>query len=142
MIKFFGAAFAVATLGVAMTACGQSNDLACDSSGATDAVINIVKQKNPYELLTTAIGSDNIDKQKSPWSSSEFYKWYNDIVATASYSLKTIRMEDRNATTGAVTCAAKLGADIPNYGGAEEDIEYKVEKTTDGNLYVTIQDLQ
>jgi hypothetical protein len=62
--------------------------------------------------------------------------------STAVYSLNTIRLENKDETTGAVKCEARLHATIPDFGAAEEDISYKVEKTTDGQLYATLEGLE
>ncbi len=54
-----------------------------------------------------------------------------------SFSVDTIRMSSRNADTAAVSCSANLNAKFED-GQAHKEIEYKVEKTTDGKLFATI----
>ena len=54
-----------------------------------------------------------------------------------SFSVDTIRMNSRNADTAAVSCSANLNAKFED-GQAHKEIEYKVEKTTDGKLFATI----
>jgi hypothetical protein len=58
----------------------------------------------------------------------------------AVYTLDTIRMNSKDADTKAVSCAAKLNVQIEG-GGAQMEINYKVEKTTDGKLYATVYGL-
>jgi len=63
--------------------------------------------------------------------------------AGASYSLDVIRLKSRDATTGAVSCAADLHAVLPEgTGSAKEPITYEVEQTSDGKLYVTVRGLR
>jgi len=57
---------------------------------------------------------------------------------SATYVVDTIRVTAKNDDTGANTCAARLQVDIPNIGGAEQQIAYQVERTTDGKLYVAV----
>jgi len=59
-------------------------------------------------------------------------------VKAATYSVDTIRVTAKNDETGAIVCAARLSVDIPSIGGAEQQVAYKVERTTDGKLYVTM----
>jgi hypothetical protein len=66
------------------------------------------------------------------------------LHSKVTYSVKTIRMTDKNETTGAVSCAADLYAVLPNnLGEAKEPITYVIEKLLDEDGYnVTVQGLQ
>jgi hypothetical protein len=55
----------------------------------------------------------------------------------ASYKLDTIRVDSNDANTKAVLCTAKLYVQLED-SGAQKEISYTVEKTTDGKLYATI----
>jgi hypothetical protein len=70
-----------------------------------------------------------------------------DLRQSASYWLESIRMTAKDSDTKAiscaaklVSCAAKLKAKIGDHG-ANVDITYKVEMTTDGKLYATVHNL-
>lgn len=63
---------------------------------------------------------------------------------TPSYIIKSIRMTGRNATTGAISCAADLHVTLPkNWGEAKAPITYFIEKVLDEDGYhVTVRGLQ
>jgi hypothetical protein len=71
--------------------------------------------------------------------SASLKKVANDMIKTASYTLDTIRMNS-NANTKAVSCVAKLNVQTSG-GGAQMEINYKVEKMTDGKMYATVYGL-
>jgi hypothetical protein len=71
----------------------------------------------------------------------------DQLVADTVLEFAAIRTQDRDAATGAVTCAATFTSTIPPIpnsqafpGGFKKsgDVQYKVEKTDDGQIYVTI----
>lgn len=53
------------------------------------------------------------------------------------YRVDTIRMESRDASTKAVACSAEIYVQLEDGTGAQDEISYKVQNTTDGKLYVT-----
>lgn len=57
--------------------------------------------------------------------------------AATTFSLDTIRMESKDAETGAVYCAANLKATFED-GTAEQPITYTVQLTTDNQLYAQV----
>jgi hypothetical protein len=63
-----------------------------------------------------------------------------NIRDSATYWLESIRMTAKDSDTKAVTCAAKLNAKIGD-DGANVDITFKVETTTEGKLYATVHNL-
>ena len=64
-------------------------------------------------------------------------------AASASYSIKTIRMTAKNEETGAASCAADLYVVLPAGGTAKKPITYLVEKVLDeGGFNVTVRGLQ
>ena len=59
----------------------------------------------------------------------------------ASYTLDAIRILHKDEQTGAMSCAADVNASLPNnLDSVTLAITYKVERTTDNQLYVTVQD--
>jgi hypothetical protein len=64
-----------------------------------------------------------------------------DVKKEMKYTLDTIRMTAKDQTTGAVSCAADLHGEVGRYGAAKQPIIYKVEKTSDGSLYVSVNGL-
>lgn len=63
------------------------------------------------------------------------------IWQSAKYQIGSIRVTDENKETGARVCAARLLVKIPDVGEAGQEIRYKVERTTDNKIYVTISGL-
>jgi hypothetical protein len=56
----------------------------------------------------------------------------------AVYTLDdTIRMRSRNRATRAVTCSGLLYVTVADTT-AQKEIEFKVEQTTDGNMFVSV----
>jgi hypothetical protein len=65
-----------------------------------------------------------------------------DVQKEMKYTLDVIRTTAKDQGTGALTCAATLNGEAGKYGAAKLPITYKVEKTSDGKLYVTVYGLQ
>jgi hypothetical protein len=58
-------------------------------------------------------------------------------LVNGKYDLSEIRLEQRDATTKKVSCAASLTFNT-DVGGAKMDIEYTAENTSDGKIYVRV----
>jgi hypothetical protein len=114
MRKFLYSTFAALTT-IALSACGQSDDLSCDSSDTTDLIAQI-EHNNPPDLAFSALEGQGIK---------------------TVFSVDAIRTEGKDATTGSVTCAAILHAKN-SVANLDFNIQYKVEKTTDNKLFVTV----
>jgi hypothetical protein len=56
--------------------------------------------------------------------------------------LEAIRTTAKDAATGAVFCAAELNINVPQWGILKESMTYKVEKTADGQLFITVDYLK
>ena len=70
-------------------------------------------------------------------------KKQEDAVAQGKLSLEAIRMQDRNQTTGAVSCSAELRFTLPDgQGESAMPVSYKVETLSDGKYYVTLMGLR
>ncbi len=108
---------------------------------ATAAMERCWKLSHPDGHADWAACSNSLKQldDKDAQNAQTIAKITKDAYAAVIYTLNAIRMESKDTTTGAVVCDAQLHAEIPNFGAANEDIEYKVERTTDGNLYVSIQ---
>ena len=114
---------------VALSGCGK-NSMDCASNDARSLVAQIAEENRPLQLFIRA-ATFNDD---SP----------NDDTKSI-YTLNSIRMTAKDSTTGALTCAADLNLKLSNVGkpnGADEDITYKLEKTSDNQLYATVYGLK
>lgn len=60
-----------------------------------------------------------------------------EFVNSLNYSVDTIRLLDRDQTSGAISCAAKLRL-TTQAGSWSSDVTYSVQRTTDGKIYVEI----
>jgi hypothetical protein len=60
----------------------------------------------------------------------------------STYSLSDIIMTDKNAETKRVSCKAKLQLTVPDWGGANVNVTYIVEKTADGKIVVELSGIQ
>ena len=61
----------------------------------------------------------------------------------ASYSLETVRITSKDEATHKLTCAASLQAVLPgDWGNLQREVSFTVEKTTKGELYVTVSGLE
>jgi hypothetical protein len=69
-----------------------------------------------------------------------YKKTKEKVKEAAVYTLDTIRINSKDADTKAVSCVAKLNVQFEG-GGAQMEINYKVENTTDGKLYATVYGL-
>lgn len=70
----------------------------------------------------------------------EAEKEWESVKNNIKYNLENMILTSKNETTGAVMCKAKLTASIDRWGTyTVPNLIYQVEKTSDGNLYVTIR---
>lgn len=65
-------------------------------------------------------------------------QWQQAAQTEAGYSLKDIRLTHHDENTSAETCAATLQVKLPENLVSERQIQYKVEKTTDGKIFVSV----
>jgi len=98
-----------------------------------------LQQRQEYDDLLRATQAAQV---KATAISAKIDQIWKDSLAKVAYDLDTIRMTAKDDTTRGVTCAAKISATVPEWGGASMDITYKVEQTTDGKLYVTVYGLK
>jgi hypothetical protein len=67
---------------------------------------------------------------------------FNDFVDSyknsASAKLEDIIMTKKENDTGSLSCKGKLSVDVDGWGGAEAIKDYKIEKTSEGELYATL----
>ena len=128
-----------------MSGCSKSPD--CGSS-ETSQIIHDIALKNFYSVNSfEGINTCQVSKWEvgGPGAKEEFVncmdkseklfeKNKEKIVTNLIDSITT----SRNRDTGAVECKATLHAELDNFGSSDRYIKYSVEKTTDGNLYVAI----
>lgn len=76
-----------------------------------------------------ALQASNAAKASSAWA---------DAVKSLQYRLENIIMTDKNEQTGAVMCKATLFGSVEGWGEKSLDIQYSVEKTSDGKLFATL----
>lgn len=103
---------------------GPIDALNCASKETQELVIQITGEHE--NKLVGSLGA-----QRQNW---------NDVRREIKYSLNEIRTTDKNLA-GALTCAASLKGDAGKYGADTLSITYKVEKTSDGKLYVGVYGL-
>ena len=109
---------------------GAGDALSC-SSAATKGLLDQIYRKKDKSFLDTYAASRDVDR----------------LLAATVLDFDAIRVEDRDAATGALTCAADFASIIPPIAtsmafpkGVTKSGEaiYRVERTDDGALYVTI----
>jgi hypothetical protein len=167
MVRCFLISSVVASLTVLPA--GASPD--CGSPETKELALKIAKETSPNKLLQYIVSNStqframanatplmitlNCNQIVSIYSEStvsqvqfqvmlckNFIRNLNQAYDKSTYSIDTIRMTDKDAQTEKVVCAAKLSLDMPDWGGAKMDVTFQVENTTDGQLYVTVNDLQ
>lgn len=63
----------------------------------------------------------------------------NESAESVKYAISNIRLQSKDAATGAVQCKATLEASVPNANStAQQEIAYTVEITADGAFYATV----
>jgi hypothetical protein len=63
---------------------------------------------------------------------------WDKIASAIQYRLENIIMTDKNEQTGAVMCKATLFGSVDDWGEKSQNIQYSVEKTSDGKLFATL----
>jgi hypothetical protein len=109
-----------------------------DIPAATE-IIRLCNSGGDFSLRQRVLEIEINDLQNKRYaeSSSILEKAQQSVM----YTLDTIRMTARDADTRTASCVAKLTAQVSD-GQAQAEITYKVENTTDGDLYVTVLNLQ
>ncbi len=101
------------------------------SADATKGVLDQILRKKVRDFIDTYAVTKDV----------------NDLLVQSTLEFAAIRTQDRDAATGAVTCAANFTSVIPpiktshafpNGVTKTGAVDYKVEKTDDGQIYVTV----
>ena len=109
---------------------GAADPLSC-SSGATKGLLDQIYRKKDKSFLDTYAASRDVDR----------------LLAATVLDFDAIRVEDRDAATGALPCAADFPSKIPPIATSQVfpngvtksgTAVYRVERTDDGGLYVTV----
>jgi len=144
-MRWTSKAICVCALSIILAGCG--NDLDCANSGAKELVEQIAKDHSAMvdSVRMATFNSTCGVLQRSLQNSQnanppEMVACREKTLNVAvNYNLDAIRTTDKNEATGAVACAANLHAVAEKYeSSAEEPITYKLEKTSDGQLYATV----
>jgi hypothetical protein len=122
------------------------SELGMPAGGLEDASPHCTQALAPYvnkgKQLQGALAE--LKNQEGPLKSrveSEQSTIINDVIGrTATYWLDSIRMTAKDSDTKAVSCAAKLNLKVGN-DGANMDITFKVENTSEGKMYATVYGL-
>jgi hypothetical protein len=120
-----------ATAGVSVDGQGQGS---CNTPGCGQAADACFAT---YEKAQSDHGACAAEVQ------DDFDKAVKETKAGAVYTLQNVRLESRDATTGAVVCNSTIHADLPqNLGSAEEEVSYRLEKMEDGGVHIEMTGLQ
>jgi hypothetical protein len=101
------------------------------SADATKGALDQILRKKMRDFIDTYAVTKDVD----------------GLLAQSTLEFAAIRTQDRDAATGAVTCAANFTSVIapiktshafPDGVTKNGAVEYKVERTDDGQLYVTV----
>jgi len=69
----------------------------------------------------------------------DYKSLFSKEIRRATYKIVNSIMTYQDQSTGMVMCKATLHVSLDGWGEADQDIVYKVEKTTDGKLVVTLE---
>ncbi len=89
-------------------------------------------------LVQSAELVDKLKKELDVTKEKIFDKAFLNASRNGFYKLNNIIPLSRNNSTGSVMCKAELSASVPDWGEAYQPIEFSVEKTTEGKLYVEV----
>jgi hypothetical protein len=122
-----------------LSGCGEEGP-ECDSSSARNSIVKIISDDNNNALVNYAVKNSNSVAAMVRDTKSEADKLaiLEKARRDAVYILdETIRMKSRNRTTRVVTCSGLLYVTVADTT-AQKEIEFKVQQTTDGKLFVSV----
>jgi hypothetical protein len=108
-----------------------------------DDIYNDNRDPSIYEkywnhFLSIQNEMDSISREYESRQNEFFQKNWNKSKSNIIYKLENTVMTFIDKSTGRVECKSKIVGEVPGWGSANQDIRYSVERTTDGNLYVTL----
>jgi hypothetical protein len=122
-----------------LSGCGGAEP-ECDSLSTRNSIVKIVSDDNNNALVNYAVKNSSSVAVMVSDTKSEADKLaiWEKARRDAVYTLDdTIRMRSRNRATRAVTCSGLLYVTVADTT-AQKEIEFKVEQTTDGNMFVSV----
>ena len=122
-----------------LSGCGGAEP-ECDSLNTRNSIVKIVSDDNNNALVNYAAKNSSSVAAMVSDTKSEADKLaiWEKARRDAVYTLDdTIRMRSRNRATRAVTCSGLLYVTVADTT-AQKEIEFKVEQTTDGNMFVSV----
>jgi hypothetical protein len=122
-----------------LSGCGGAEP-ECDSLDIRNSIVKIVSDDNNNALVNYAVKNSSSVAAMVGDTKSEADKLaiWEKARRDAVYTLDdTIRMRSRNRATRAVTCSGLLYVTVADTT-AQKEIEFKVEQTTDGNMFVSV----
>jgi hypothetical protein len=122
-----------------LSGCGGAEP-ECDSLSTRNSIVKIVSDDNNNALVNYAVKNSSSVAAMVSDTKSEADKLaiWEKARRDAVYTLDdTIRMRSRNRATRAVTCSGLLYVTVADTT-AQKEIEFKVEQTTDGNMFVSV----
>lgn len=115
----------------------------CASSEASDAIAEVAMSnewnKLDVQLLKNPSPAPE-GEDSAEWSRVRGEQWA-EMRLTAVYSFENVRTRAKDDTLKNSTCAADLKMEVENYGGATIPITYKLETTSEGDLYASVNGL-
>jgi regulatory protein YycH of two-component signal transduction system YycFG len=122
-----------------LSGCGGAQP-ECGSLDARNSVVKILSDDDNNALVSYAVKNSSSIAALVGDAKSEAEKLtiWDNARRGAVYALDdTILMKSRNRTTRAVTCTGLLYATVADTT-AQKEIEFKVEQTTDGKMFVSV----
>jgi hypothetical protein len=122
-----------------LSGCGGAEP-ECDSPDTRNSIVKIVSDDDHNALLNYAIKNSSsigamVDNTKSEADKSSVLK---NARAGAVYKLdETVRMKSLNKATRTATCAGLLAVTVAETT-AQKELEYKVEQSADGKMFVSV----
>ena len=122
-----------------LSGCGGAEP-ECDSFDTRNSVVKIVSDDSNNALVNYAVKNSDAVAAKVSNTNTEADKLaiWEKARRGAVYTLDdTIRMNSRNKATRAVTCTGLLYVTVAETT-AQKEVEYKVEQTADGKMFVSV----
>jgi hypothetical protein len=122
-----------------LSGCGGAEP-ECDSLNTRNSIVKIVSDDNNNALVNYAAKNSSSVAAMVSDTKSEADKLaiWEKARRDAVYTLDdTIRMRSRNRATRTVACSGLLYVTVADTT-AQKEIEFKVEQTTDGNMFVSV----
>lgn len=142
IVRALGYGLVAATGVMLVTACSSAPD--CASTSALKLVDQLIEERNwpPPDwqaMMSTPFAQAKIAAAKPRHDDYSFWrKLGREMYAASARSFDTVRTTEKDSSTGAVQCVARLHMSLANNEGIfTSEVTYRIEKTADGKEYVT-----